>query len=569
MSEETVSRVSSVWGIAIPEWVFVAGFSSVLVILLQVPYLLGYSTTPAGSFYTGLLINVEDANYITIIQRGSEGAWSHSLRFTSEPDAPAFLYVFYLAWGHVAGSLHIEATMMWHIARIVMSFVTFMVAFGFVRVFVRTRGARIVAWLLAILGAGFDWFALPGEVLGATSATPVDLKMADAHLFSAALTFPHYLGSIVLLMLLFWCAVRLLAPEEDLSRGKLIWYLVGGALANIGVVLVYPFFVILSCGVLGMYVFILMLGARKVLWRESLVVAALIVPVIPLGVYYAVTLVSSDLVRVWSAQSQTLSPNLIHYGLTFAPYLILAGFSLWRAARHGSGPQFSPKRRVLLWAWVVVAAMLVYAPLGAQRRFLQGAQIPLAILATFGWFEVVLPRVTQARWFQALAQKPNYSAEGLVRLLSVCLILVAAPSSVYQWLSAVAETTIVQPYPIFRPVGEVAAMDWLRGAARPDDVVLSSYFSGSYLPYRSGARVYLGHYYETIHFQEKQEKVDEFFDARTDDAARVRFLSENQIRFVFYGKAEEALGKFEPARASYLNPVFENADAVVYAVKVP
>jgi hypothetical protein len=570
--ESAVSSGTLPFGIAVRESWWVAGLSSVLVILLQIPYLLGYTTAPANSIYTGLLINVEDANYITIIQRGSEGAWTHSLRFTSEPDVPAFLYVFYLAWGHLAGLLHIEATMMWHIVRIVMTVVTFAVGFGFVNLFVQTRAQRTVAYLLAILGAGFDWFALPRETLAATSATPVDLKMADAHLFSAALTFPHYLGSITLLTLLFWCVIRLFAADgaqAKLPRGKIALLVVGGALANIGVALVYPFFVILSCGVLAFYVFLLMVQAHKILWRKIWIVVALIVPVIPLALYYAFTLAASELLRVWAAQSQTLSPNPLHYVLTFAPYLILAALELWRAAKHGTRAELHPERRVLLWAWVVVVAVLVYAPLGAQRRFLQGVQIPLAILATLGWFEVVLPRVMQARWFQSLAQRPNYSAQGLVRLLGVVLIVCLALSSAYQWLSAVAETVIAQPYPLFRPRGEVEAMDWLRGTAHPDDVILSSYFSGSYLPYRSGARVYLGHYYETIHFQEKERNVDNFFQSTTDDSARTRFLSENQIRYVFYGQAEQALGKFEPQRASYLDPIFENADAAVYAVRIP
>lgn len=570
--QETVSNGKQLFGIAFPAWLWVAVLSAAVVILLQIPYLLGYLTSPADTMYTGLLINVEDANYITIIQRGSEGAWTHSLRFTSEPDVPTFLYVFYLAWGHLAGLLHIEATMMWHIARIVMTIVTFAVAYGFVGLFVPTGSQRIVAYLLAIVGAGFDWFALPGETLAATSATPVDLKMADAHLFSAALTFPHYLASITLLMLLFWCVICLFARDGTsgkLSSGKFRSLVAAGALANIGVALVYPFFVILSCGVLTLYIFLLMVQARKILWRQVWIVAALVVPVIPLALYYAFTLATSELLRVWSAQSQTLSPNPLHYVLTFAPYLILAGLEVWRAARHGTRAELYPERRVLLWAWVIVVAILVYAPLGAQRRFLQGVQIPLAILATLGWFEVVLPWVTQARWFQSLSTRPNYSGQGLVRLLCVFLVMVVALSSAYQWVSAVAETAVTQPYPLFRPRGEVQAMDWLRGKAHPEDVILSSYFSGSYLPYRSGARVYLGHYYETIHFADKERDVDNFFQSSIDNTARVQFLSENQIRYVFYGQAERALGKFDPSQASYLLPVFKNADAVVYVVKLP
>jgi len=528
--------------------------------LLQIPYALGYVTSLSNSMYTGLLINVEDANYITIIQRGSEGAWMHSLRFTSEPDVPVFLYVFYLAWGHLARMLSLDATSMWHVARAVMTIVAFWVTFGFIGAFLEHSPQRIVAFLFAILGAGFDWFVFPWETVSPTAATPVDLKMADAHLFHSALTFPHYLGSITCLLILFWCALRLL--NENLTRRKLFGLWILGALANVGVVLVYPFFVVLACGVLTLYVFLLMLRARKILWRQIILVGALIVPVLPLVAYYAVALTSSELLRVWAAQSQTLSPNPLHYLLTFAPYLF---FALLDVSRVGLGEN----KRVLLWTWLLVVALLVYAPFGTQRRFLQGVQIPLSILATFGLYEIALPRLRQTRWFQTLARRPHYNLEGLQRFVVVILILVTSLSSAYQWLSAVALTAVQQPYPLFRPRAEVAAMDWLRANARPEDVVLAAYYTGSYLPLRAGTRTFLGHYYETIHFQDKMRAVDKFFDANADDAARNAFLRENGITYLFYGPAERALGGFDPGRAPFLARVYANDAASVYRVSNP
>lgn len=539
------------------KWFFACLVALVVTLLLQAPYWLGYQTAGDEKIYTGLLINVEDANYITIIERGREGAWMHSLRFTSEPDAPAYLYLFYLALGQLARLMGLDATTMWHLARALLTFSTFLLTFGFVGAFVVERAGQWVAFLLAILGAGFDWVAFPWEALERASATPVDLKMADAHLFHAALTFPHYLASIALLLILFWCAVRLV--NDTLERNKALLLLAPGILANIGVALVYPFFMLLSCGVLAAYLGLLTLRARRFRVRESVLLGVMIAAVVPIGAYYALTLASSELLRVWSAQSQTLSPNPLHYVLTFAPYLLLAGLALWR---QGLGDN----RRAFLWVWVFVVVVLVYAPLGTQRRFLQGVQVPLAILATIGLLEVALPRVRKAGWFQQLAQRPNYSAGGIERLLVVLVVLVVSISSVIQWISAVTETTGTQPYPVFRPRGEVAAMDWLRGRAGTDDVILSAYFTGSYLPFRSGARVYLGHLYETVHFQDKQKAVDEFFAKATPDSAREKWLRKNEIRYVFYGRAERELGAFVPGNARYLEQVFENEDAVIYRV---
>ena len=108
------------------------------------------------------------------------------------------------------------------------------------------------------------------------------------------------------------------------------------------------------------------LRAKTIFGAREFDVGVLIAAVIPLVAYYANALASSELLRVWSAQSQTLSPNPLHYLLTFAPYLLLAGFALV-ATWIGRQPP-----RVSVGVGLVVAA-LVYAPLGAQRRFLQGS----------------------------------------------------------------------------------------------------------------------------------------------------------------------------------------------------
>jgi hypothetical protein len=133
-------------------------------------------------------------------------------------------------------------------------------------------------------------------------------------------------------------------------------------------------------------------------------------------------------------------------------------------------------------------------------------------------------------------------------------------------LSALALTALVQPYPFFRPDGELEAMDWLRGHAAPEDVVLAAYWTGSYLPLRSGTRTYLGHYYETIHFQEKQDDVAQFFNGAMGDAARQSLLERGSIDYIFYGRAERELASWNPAPATDLAPVFENSEAVIYRV---
>ena len=81
--------------------------------------------------------------------------------------------------------------------------------------------------------------------------------------------------------------------------------------------------------------------------------------------------------------------------------------------------------------------------------------------------------------------------------------------------------------------------------------------------------MFVGQRYETIRFEEKRAAAEKFFDAATDDAWRAARLREYRIAYVFWGKAERDLGKFDPENASYLERVFANEQARIYRVQSP
>jgi uncharacterized membrane protein len=123
------------------------------------------------------------------------------------------------------------------------------------------------------------------------------------------------------------------------------------------------------------------------------------------------------------------------------------------------------------------------------------------------------------------------------------------------------------PSPIYRDAAEVAALDWLGERAAPDDVMLTAYETGNYLPARVRARVFLGHGPETVRFGEKKALVARFFDAATDDAWRRDLLEEHGVDYVFWGPAERQLGGFEPQAVSYLRQVYEAGGCAIFEVE--
>ena len=387
--------MASVEPVSRREWIAAVGLSLGVVTLLLVPYLLGYALARPGTEFTGLLINVEDGSYLSAIGEGINGAWLYHIPFTTEPHAPIFIEVFYLALGHLAGALNLSATVMWHLARAVTAMLLFVALFGFIGAFLKNRFQHWTAFLLAIFGAGFDWVWFPWEQFESTSAAPLDLRMPETHLFFGALTYPHYAMNITLILLVvgaLWYAFVGAMPERRR------WLLaVGAGVGNLLLGLVYPFLIFLTAGVISASYLYLLWRARKILWRQAAwMLIAFVIP-LPLFLYYQIVLMTNPVFQVWNAQAITLSPNPVHYLLAYAPYLGLGALTFKQIRRQPNSPL------MFLWLWIGVVAVLLYAPLNPQRRFVMGLQVPLAIVATVGLCDVVLLWLARTRAFAALS----------------------------------------------------------------------------------------------------------------------------------------------------------------------
>ena len=105
----------------------------------------------------------------------------------------------------------------------------------------------------------------------------------------------------------------------------------------------------------------------------------------------------------------------------------------------------------------------------------------------------------------------------------------------------------------FRDGAELAALRWLDERVTYDDVILSSYNTGNFLPAMVGAKAFLGHGPETAYSDEKRQLVTQFYAADTTDEWRREFLRQWPITYVFFGPLEKKVGQFDPAQADLLD----------------
>jgi hypothetical protein len=124
-----------------------------------------------------------------------------------------------------------------------------------------------------------------------------------------------------------------------------------------------------------------------------------------------------------------------------------------------------------------------------------------------------------------------------------------------------------QQPPSFRDGREVRALAWLDQQVTYQDVVLSSYNTGNYLPAQVGARVFLGHGPETAFSDQKREWVAAFYASSTSDDWRRAFLHDWPITYVIDGPLEQTVGAFDPSSVDYLALVYDRDGYRIYRVK--
>jgi hypothetical protein len=120
--------------------------------------------------------------------------------------------------------------------------------------------------------------------------------------------------------------------------------------------------------------------------------------------------------------------------------------------------------------------------------------------------------------------------------------------------------------PVFQPAAQVSAFRFLAEHARPAEVVLAAYETGNALPAWAPLRVVIGHGPESVGLAELQPRVAAFFRIGSSDSERLTFLQEMDVKYIFWGPAERALGDWRPANAPYLRLVFQEEEVAILAV---
>jgi hypothetical protein len=482
-------------------------------------------------------------SHLAKMWQGYAGEWTYRLLFTPEPHAGAYLQTFYVALGHLARLTGLGLPLTYQAARLLCGFLMLLAIYIFLAHFVEPVRTRRVAFFLATITSGLGWLT---EIVHSTPAggiSPMDFWLLDGSTYLSALTFPHFSAAIGLLAIIPWLLLRRPGGPGWREGGLAV-------LASLALGFIHPYGLLLADLLPLLYWGVDALRTRRVVWRGLVAIAAMAAAQAPLVAYDLWVFRTQPIFAGWADQNLTLSPPPEIYLWGYGVLLGLGAVGVVTWMRRGTRAMLFP----LLWIGLV--AVLVYLPWNLQRRFLEGIQVPLGLLAGVGLAEGLLPEAEggqPARW----------------RWLALALTVALAAMSNLYLTTGLSAAAALRPPALFWDAGLLAGVDWLGQNTTWDATVLSSSEVGGLIPARIGHRVVLGHGIETKDPEEKQRAAARFFAASTSDDERLGLLARYGVAYVFHGPFERALGDFDPAQAGYLTQVYTNRNVSIYRVTTP
>ncbi len=523
-------------------------YALAITLITSLPYIIAAVTAPEGYTYTGAAsqpagIAVDYFSHLAKMQQGQRGDWDYHLLFTSEehPGAP-LVQAFYVALGWASA---FDLPLTYHITRAALTFGLILMLWVFGSRFFPRPGDRWVFLLFSTLVTGMSWLLLIVDPAQTAQVAPIEFWLIDAYHLSGALFMPHFSAAIILQLL----AVLLFFNRQVIAL----------TIALALLTLVQPYIILLTVPLFGLLLMRDFVGGR-------IKIAGLIPFVLPFAVQATLTLYlynatqSDPIWQSFTAQNITSSPPPLYYLLGYLPFLIPIALlvrpqqilAALMPVKQSNAATNSARVLLLFIVWILIVAVLLYAPIPTQRRYLIGIQTPLAALAAVGW--VTLMRRLPER------VRP---------LITLAYVGIAAAPLAFLILSNIAS----RPVDLYLSPAETAGYAWIERETAVDDVILTTFDwsgrgSGGKLAAFTGRRVFIGHWIETAYFDDKLVRVQRFYNPGSTDAERCEFLSEYGIDYVWYDDYARSIGTLDPEAVPCLQRVIasENDAIIIYRV---
>ncbi len=486
-------------------------------------------STPAGEVYLGFrFMPVDHFQYASFIRQArDDGRLLMENQFTGEPQRPSYLMPYFWALGLSARLTGASIPAVWECFRVTGGAFLILAFWRFTQRWLDRHRHRLMATALFALGGGVTWLFELLSLAGVPRAGLLTYPSEGFWNWSAfgTLFVGHWVWAAAAFLLL---ADALLARPGWRRDAALL-------VLPPAVWLIHPYAGMVAWLTIGLVPVIPLLARDPERARVSMrCVMPALLSFLPVGAY--LLWARSD--EVFRLASQHGFRWTVTYGIWWYPiaYGLLLPLA-WRGLRAGARP---PGRTGdLLLAWILAAAALSLDPFFSGVKFQYLLFPPLAAAASRGLVFTLA--------------SPGVFSRALVRPVGAAVLVVTLGLSAP---AALATSMLRGPgEDVYAPESVVEACRWLSG--QPPGVVLAGYWSSNRIPWLAGHKVYMGHWFLTIHEAGKREKVVRFFDAGVAAAERTAIMEATGARYLFYGPSERRAAPLAPdlpILAAYRNP---------------
>jgi hypothetical protein len=477
-------------------WRWPAIVIALLSFLTVPPILIAALATPAGSVFSGYVVIARDAFvYQAMWRDGWHGAWLFHPAFTSESLPGILLYPWYLWPAHLLGWG--GGPWLYHSVRLAAAAVLLGAVWLLTAELFRPRLVRRWAFILCVLGGGLG-VLLPRDVhLGPWTTHATEMASPGSSVADLISMAPHLPWALALMCWTMVVALRL-------RRTASPWLGASGVLTLVGLQLIYPQLALLAVASIGIWA--LVRRHRPALWFAAV---SAVVQLPYLGYLLWVWQTSPAAISVIRPALDVGDP----FGFLVLSHLVassLIAIAIWRKRLRGD---------LLLPAlWIAGMTIFMFTPgiSATLGRSFMASSVPFGLCAAPGL--LVLLRQVRAPQWRRRALLLALATSSLFGLFSI-----AQPV----WIAALR----LDPYAEYESREEAALLHRLAPHVSRQDIVLTTYLDGIFVPAQTDARAFDGHPDMTIDAARKSAEVLAFF-SRWSAAERAGFLRSNHIDYV-------------------------------------
>ena len=527
----------------------VLSISAITLLLTHLIIIIAIIKAPPGQSFQVLFLD-DEYSYFAFIEQARQGSFLFKNLYTSMPNAQVLFFPIFLVLGFIERLTNLTHPQTYALARAILGFIMLTASYGFISYFITNVKTRLLTFAFLCFSSGIGWLNILSQplfpdyvnmfsVLYRTTAIP------EALTFTLLISHPHFIAAVISMMIAFLFLLRSFEAE---NQKRALYLAFGGSFFSALAFINHPYDLAILITVPLAYCFV-----RRNKKVTTLTLIHFIFPLLTglVGIF----ILRQNSVFSYFAGELQLSPPvwywLILYGLIL-PLSVGGGIVILKNRAKGTYKEYH--RWLFLIVWVIVTCFLLYSPISFQRRFIEGAHIPLSLLA--GIFIYTVSAKFQNRLYR-------YILSGAI-LLILSWQNIAYITDLYNQLLVKNTAGVYQKYSV------LSALEWAKSNVPKNSIAFSTPQFAVIIPSYTGLPVVFGHYGNTPYYYALvNEARQEFFSLASEDSRRCRYLHKYAIEYYFENTAISDKEELYIAdKLSCLHKIYSDESVSIYTVNL-